>query len=133
MIEFNLSVDFELGWGDLKRVAHDDAFYERVVRGVALSPEVVEVLARHRIPSTWGVVGGCSCNDVDELRVMAPRAFAAVQSDLDELCAHRRRPSEVLFGRRTVEMIGRQDYIDLGSHGFLHLIPAGMPTDVLRE
>ena len=80
VIAFNLSVDFEMGWGDLERLAVDDVFYRRVVEGNGHVAEVIQLLGRLGMQSTWGVVGACCYADIEELRQSAPRSFHAVDS-----------------------------------------------------
>lgn len=133
MISFNLSVDFELGWGDLRRVAYDDAFYGRVVAGLEQTQNVLGILNRNALPSTWGVVGGCCCGSLDELRERAPRAFAVMEEQLRKVVARRPAYHEVLFCRGAVESISRSAGVELGSHGFMHLVPDNLRTDVLRD
>jgi peptidoglycan/xylan/chitin deacetylase (PgdA/CDA1 family) len=130
---FNLSVDFEQAWGDLERVTADDAFYQRVVAGLEHTPAVLDVLERTRLVSLWGVVGACCHQSLDELRARAPRAYATVEPRLRALAAHRPGFERALFCRDVVTRIARHQHIELGSHGFLHLIPQGLDVAVLRE
>jgi len=133
MIGFNLSVDFELGWGDLARITEDDEFRRRAIDGTERTLEVVDVLERGRVPSTWAVVGGCCCTSLDELQRRAPRPFAAVQPQLERLQRSRRDYERILFCPSVVQALAQRDLIEVGSHGFLHLIPAGLDTAVLQE
>jgi peptidoglycan/xylan/chitin deacetylase (PgdA/CDA1 family) len=133
MIEFNLSMDFELGWGDLQRVTQDEAFYRRVVDGLACTGDVIETLRRNALPSTWGIVGACGCNSLEQLRAAAPEAFNVVQGQLAALSQRRPAYEEVLFCPSVVQRIAGCESIELGSHGFLHLTPGGVPVPVLRD
>lgn len=133
MIAFNLSVDFELGWGDLDRLAYDDVFYRRVVCGSERSQSVIELLSQRGIPSTWGVVGGCCCSSVDELREAVPQAFFVVDRQLEALTRRRVVYSEVLFCPDKVEAIARSSLIELGSHSFTHLVPTGLQASILQD
>lgn len=130
---FNLSVDFEQAWGDLERVTQDDAFYQRVVAGLEYTPEVLDVLARLRLPSLWGVVGACCHANLGELEAAAPRAFAVVEPRLRALAARRPAFERALFCREVIGRIAHHEFIELGSHGFLHLTPQGLDVEVLRE
>jgi hypothetical protein len=60
MIAFNLSVDFEMGWGDLERLAADDMFYRRVVEGNTHVAEVIQLLGP--ILERFGAVHLCRRN-----------------------------------------------------------------------
>jgi peptidoglycan/xylan/chitin deacetylase (PgdA/CDA1 family) len=131
VLTFNLSIDFELGWGELTRAAHDDRFYRRVVGGLEHTPQIL--LALTGIPSTWGVVAGCCAESVDELQARVPAAFHLVGPQLAALAQRRRAYREVLFCADAVRTIGRSAGVELASHGFLHLLPAGVPTAVLRS
>lgn len=131
MLAFNLSIDFELGWGELTRVAHDDRFYRRVVRGLERTPQILAAL--RSIPSTWGVVAGCCAASLEELQARAPDAFHVVEPQLAALAQRRRAYRDVLFCADVVRAIGRAADVELASHGFLHLLPAGVPTVVLRS
>lgn len=133
MIAVNLSVDFELGWGDLERVARDDFFYRRVLGGLEQTESVIRILELHRIPSTWGVVGGCCSRSIDELRQRAPDAFPFVERKLMLVREGRTQYAQVLFCREVVETIAGSRLIDLGSHGFMHLVPKGLDTRVLHQ
>ena len=133
MIAFNLSVDFEMGWGDLERLAVDDAFYRRVVEGNGHVAEVIQLLGRLGMQSTWGVVGACCCGDIDEVRQSAPRPFRAVAGQLNELASRRSDYAEALFCRGTVEAIARAAHIELASHGFLHLVAPKNSSATLQE
>jgi len=133
MITLNLSIDFELGWGDLARLTHDDAFYRRVVSGLEQTANVMEVLRERAIPSTWGVVGACCYSSLEELREAAPRAFAAVEQQVQALARNRGSYLEVLFCRDAVGSIAQSTVIELASHGFVHLTPVGMDTGILRD
>ena len=107
MIAFNLSVDFEMGWGDLERLAVDDVFYRRVIEGNGHVAEVIQLFGRLGMQSTWGVVGACCYGDIDELHQSAPRSFHAVGDQLNSLVARRADYSRALFCRGTVEAIAR--------------------------
>jgi len=133
MVAFNLSIDFELGWGDLRRVASDDAFRQRVVRGLEQTPAILAALARHAIPSTWGVVGACCAESLDELQQRAPAAYAAVEQQLAALVNRGGTYREVLFCQDTVVAIGRSVRVELASHGFVHLVPGALPLSVLQS
>jgi peptidoglycan/xylan/chitin deacetylase (PgdA/CDA1 family) len=133
MITLNLSIDFELGWGDLGRLTHDDVFYRRVVSGLEQTANVMRVLRQRGIPSTWGVVGACCYSNLEELRAAAPRAFAAVEEQLQVLARKRDSYLEVLFCRGAVDSIAQSSVIELASHGFVHLTPVGMETRVLQD
>lgn len=133
MIAFNLSVDFELAWGDLERVAHDDAFYQRVVSGLEHTRSVIDVLDRRGIPSTWGVVGACSCSSLEELRDHAPQAFGVVEKQLETLMQRRPAYLDVLFCPDTVKQIAKSSVIELGSHSFMHLLPKGLKLSILQD
>ncbi len=133
MLAFNLSIDFELGWGELHRLATDDRFYGRVVAGLAQTPQILAVLARNRIPSTWGVVAACCASSVEELRGNAPTAFRVVEGQLVALAARRRSYGEALFCADAVATISRTAGVTLASHGFLHLLPVGVATSVLQS
>lgn len=133
MIALNLSVDFELAWGDLERVAYDDAFHGRVLGGLEQTDSVIQVLEQRRIPSTWGVVGGCCCDSLDEVRERATAIFAIVEKKLRLLRERRPAFARLLFCRRTVERIAGSAPIDVGSHGFMHLVPTGLDERVLQQ
>ena len=133
VIAFNLSVDFEMGWGDLERLAVDDVFYRRVIEGNGHVAEVIQLLGRLGMQSTWGVVGACCYADIEELRQSAPRSFHAVGSQLSALVARRADYSQALFCRGTVEAIARAAHIELASHGFLHLVAPKNSLATLQE
>ncbi|HEY4365967.1 MAG TPA: polysaccharide deacetylase family protein [Steroidobacteraceae bacterium] len=133
MIGFNLSMDFEMGWGDLRRLAADDVFHRRVVAGLEQSGKVLEVLRAAGIPTTWGIVGGCCHRSLQTLQQAAPEAYALVEAQLDELVKRRRDYASVLFCPETVVDISREPGIEVGSHGFLHLVPNAVPARVLRS
>jgi peptidoglycan/xylan/chitin deacetylase (PgdA/CDA1 family) len=133
MIRFNLSVDFELGWGDLRRVTHDAAFRQRVLKGLEQTPAILAALARSGIPSTWGVVGACCAGSIEELRERAPAAFSAVGLQLATLTQRRHACREVLFCRDAVAAIAQSAQVELASHGFLHLVPTMLPLAVLQS
>lgn len=133
MSAFNLSVDFEMGWGDLKRLANDAVFYRKVVDGNAHVAEVIQLLGRLGMRSTWGVVGACCYTDIEELRQSAPRSVCAVGGELDALVARRAGYSEALFCRGTIEAIARAAHIELASHGFLHLVAPKNSAATLQE
>jgi peptidoglycan/xylan/chitin deacetylase (PgdA/CDA1 family) len=130
---FNLSVDFEQAWGDLDRATRDDAFHQQVLAGLDHTPEVLDVLSRTRLPSLWGVVGACCHSSLEELAAVAPRAYAKVEPSLRAMAAHRPQYARALFCPDTVERIARHEFIELASHGFLHLTPRSADADVLRE
>jgi peptidoglycan/xylan/chitin deacetylase (PgdA/CDA1 family) len=133
MIAFNLSVDFEMGWGDLERLAVDDVFYRRVIEGNDHVAEVIQLFGRLGMQSTWGVVGACCYGDIDELRQSAPRSFHTVGSQLNALLARRADYSRALFCRGTVDAIARAADIELASHGFLHLGAPANSSATLQE
>jgi peptidoglycan/xylan/chitin deacetylase (PgdA/CDA1 family) len=133
MIRFNLSVDFELGWGDLLRVARDEQFYRRVLGGLEQSNRVADLLAARGIPSTWGVVGACCLESLQGLGEAAPGVFASLAEPLRELSERRKSYTEVLFCRAHIAAIARAPLIEVGSHGFMHLLPMGLPTSLLRD
>jgi glycosyltransferase involved in cell wall biosynthesis/peptidoglycan/xylan/chitin deacetylase (PgdA/CDA1 family) len=132
-IAFNLSVDFEMGWGDLERLANDDVFYRRVIEGNAHVMEVIQLLGRLGLQSTWGVVGACSYADIGQLRDRAPRSFQAIEGRLKALSGRRADYLQALFCPGTVEAISRAAHIELGSHGFLHLEASQNPPATLQE
>ena len=132
MIAYNLSIDFELGWGDLARLTHDDVFYRRVVAGLSQTERVIDILNQSAIPSTWGVVGGCCSHSLAELRDIAPQAYDAVATPLETLSRYRSSYSDVLFCRDVVRAIARSSLIELASHGFLHLTPSGLSPAILQ-
>jgi|SRR5437588_3618967 len=133
MLAFNLSIDFELGWGELRRLASDERFYGRVVAGLAQTPQILAALARNRIPSTWGVVAACCASSVEDLRANAPTAFRVVEGRLVALAARRGSYAEALFCADAVATISRAAGVTLASHGFLHLLPVGVATSVLQS
>jgi peptidoglycan/xylan/chitin deacetylase (PgdA/CDA1 family) len=105
-----------------------------VVDGLARTRDVIALLEQRGIASTWGVVGGCCCASLDELRDRAPRAFPMVSGRLD--AALRARPDsewQILFCPEMVDAIAGSNVIEVGSHGFLHLVPNGVPAAVLRD
>src|SRR5689334_11686060 len=117
MLAFNFSVDFELAWGDLQRAAQDDGFYRRVREGMQFCGTVVGMLTRSGIPSTWGVVGACSCQSLDEVAARAPEAFAAVKAQLDEITKRRPGYPSVLFCPQFMSTLSGTRGIEIGSHG----------------
>jgi peptidoglycan/xylan/chitin deacetylase (PgdA/CDA1 family) len=133
MIAANFSMDFELGWGDLRRVTHDDAFYARVVGGRILTERVLSLLERYSIPSVWGIVGACCASNLDSLRNAAPAAYQCVAADLEDLRRIRPGYAEVLFCPDLVRRIASSPLVEIGSHGFLHLYPLGLDPEVLRS
>lgn len=133
MLAFNLSIDFELGWGDLRRVTYDDAFQHRVLKGLEQTPAILAALERNGVPSTWGVVGACCAESLEELRERAPGAFAAVEQELTALVQRRSAHREVLFCADAVTAIGQCAQVELASHGFLHLVPTIVPVPVLQS
>ena len=122
-----------MGWGDLALLANDDVFYRRVIDGNDRVAEVIQLLSRLGMQSTWGVVGACCYADIEELRQSAPRSFHAIGSELNALMARRAGYSQALFCRGTVEAIARAAHIELGSHGFLHLVAPQNPSATLQE
>lgn len=133
MISVNFSMDFELAWGDLRRATRDDAFYARVLGGRAFTEKVLARLEHHSIPSVWGIVGACCSSSLDELRSAAPTAYAEVAGQLDDLQSRRPDFAEVLFCPDLVRRIAASPLVEIGSHGFLHLLPVGLNPAVLRE
>jgi peptidoglycan/xylan/chitin deacetylase (PgdA/CDA1 family) len=129
---FNLSIDFELGWGDLRRVAYDDAFQQRVFRGLEYTPAILAALSKSGVPSTWGVVGGCCADSLEELRTRAPKAFAVIEQQLAILAERRRGYRGLLFCAEAVRAIGQSAQVELASHGFLHLVPTTLSLPVLQ-
>jgi peptidoglycan/xylan/chitin deacetylase (PgdA/CDA1 family) len=133
VIAFNLSMDFEMGWGDLERLTVDDGFYRRVLDGHQHVPAVIETLDRHQLQSTWGVVGACCCTSLEELQSRAPHAFPTVAPRITNLVHRRPAYREALFCPDTVRAIERAPKIELGSHGFVHIVPNGLSPVVLRD
>jgi peptidoglycan/xylan/chitin deacetylase (PgdA/CDA1 family) len=133
VLTFNLSIDFELGWGALSRLAADDRFHDRVAAGLEHTPAVIGALTRYAIPSTWGVVAACSAESVEELAAQAPDAFRVVEPQLATLASRRRDYRRVLFCPQAVTTISRAAGVELASHGLLHLLPGGIAVPVLRS
>jgi peptidoglycan/xylan/chitin deacetylase (PgdA/CDA1 family) len=133
VLTFNLSIDFELGWGELGRLAADDRFHGRVAAGLEHTPQVLDALTRHAIPSTWGVVAACCAESVEELAAQAPEAFRVVEPQLATLARRRRDYQGVLFCPQAVTRISRTAGVELASHGLLHLLPGGISVPVLRS
>lgn len=132
MVAFNLSIDFELGWGDLRRVACDDAFLQRVLKGLEQTPAILAALSESGIPSTWGVVGACCADSLEELQARAPGAYPVVEPQLAILAERRPGYRELLFCPEAVRAIGRAAQVELASHGFLHLVPTALALPVLQ-
>jgi len=133
VLVFNLSVDFELGWGELNRLAYDDLFLRRVMDGRLQTPAVLEELGRAGVPSTWGVVGSCCCGSFEELQAAAPAAFQTLEPQIRSLMARRPDYRDALFSRDLVSLISQAPRIELASHGFMHLLPSGLRSGVLNE
>lgn len=132
MTVVNVSVDFEMGWGDLGRLARDAEFRRRVEGGREQCYAIVETLRRAGIPSTWGIVGACCFDRIDELAAIGPSAFATVQPRLADVRA-RADHRALLFAPDLVAAIAASELIEVGSHGFMHLVPDGVPIEILHE
>ncbi len=132
MLAFNLSVDFELAWGDLDRAAQDDSFYERIRSGLDRCGNVVDVLQRAGIPSTWGIVGGCCCRSLEELRERSAQGYNVVATQLEKLKSRRPEYASLLFCPDAMKPIIGSPLIEIGSHGFMHLVPTHLPVTLLQ-
>lgn len=132
MISLNISIDFELGWGDLGRLSSDEVFYNRVKGGLQQIGNIVEALQVSHVSSTWGIVGGCCCSSLDDLFDAAPQVYQVVKRDLQAV-ASRRDLSGALFCNDVVKEIAKSPYIEVGSHSFFHLVPTQLEHWILRD
>jgi len=118
-----LSLDFELRWGVLDRVANDLTAYRKHLDGEADAVHgMLACFAAHGLRATWAVVGAVACDGWDEWTVRAP----AWPRYLDKTLAFDRNyraadPKGTLyFAPRLVEAVRAAGH-ELASHTFSHV------------
>lgn len=133
MIAFNLSVDFELAWGDLARASRDGEFRCRVKTGIANTPKLLEILETHGVRSTWGTVGAMCAAELEDLRAIAPRPFESILGDLEQFRRSCATWSDMLCQPEIVKAVAAAPLVEVASHGLLHLTPRNASPEVFAE
>lgn len=132
MTGLNLSFDCELAWGDLERCAHSDSYATAVLRGREATGEVIDLLGRYGLRSTWGVTAAIACSSLADVEREAPQSYAAIGDAVVRALGGRADRERLLFDQDMIRLLAEAPGVEIGSHGFTHLEATKYPAAVLR-
>ena len=118
-----ISLDFELMWGSLD-VSAPFAYRKNIEGAREAVPKILSLFEKYGVHATWGIVGllmqksiqACS-NNLPEVMPNYDQPSLSVYSYFDLL---RECDNRLLFAGELVEMIGRSQNQEIGTHTYSH-------------